>query len=307
MRSERGFALLAAMWLLVAIAAVVLEFGLAGRARHLAAANAVEGLRARGAAEGGLAEARARLTARVRAAGPGTTDPWEGAPLAFGDTLRLREASYSVTLRDAGAALHLNKASEEELRRFFVALRVDAGLADRLSQAILDWRDADDLHRARGAERDAYLREGSLVLPRNGAFQEVAELRNVREMTDELYARVTPYLILGGTGQVNVRAADRAVLLALPGMTEEAVAVLHRDRRARRIANLQDLALRLSPPARRTLDADLMTLMARVTFETREFEVVSEAWLDGSPVRARAEGLLVRSRDAVFLVWRRTL
>jgi general secretion pathway protein K len=304
MKSERGFALLAAMWLLVAIATVTLELGIQSRLRYLAAANTLESARARAAAEGGLAATRARLM--VLAGRERAVDPWSEVSSLFRDTLRLDEARYHISLRDAGSALHVNKATEVELRRLLVALRVDAGHADRLAQCILDWRDPDDLHRARGAERDAYLREDAPVLPRNAPFEELDELQEVRGITPEIFERVSPYLTLLGTGQVNARTAERPVLLALPGMTEEAVAVLLRDRRARRITSVQDLALRLSPPARAALEADLMPLMARLTFETRELEVTSAAWLDGSPVRAQSEGLLVRSRDAVFLVWRRT-
>ncbi|HEX2205094.1 MAG TPA: hypothetical protein VHG91_17415, partial [Longimicrobium sp.] len=46
-RDRRGFALVAALWLLVALSVLGLELALRGRERRLEAANAQEGLRAR--------------------------------------------------------------------------------------------------------------------------------------------------------------------------------------------------------------------------------------------------------------------
>ena len=304
--NRRGFALLAALWLLVAFSVASLALSAAGRARRLAAANLVEATVVQTAAAGGLDQLRERLAMRLDAALGSALDPWRGVDSILPDTLALGASRVLLSARDAGAALNLNRATEEELRRLFVALRVDAGEADRLAQAIADWRDPDSWHRARGAERDAYLAAGAAHLPRDGPFQSLTELLDVRGMTPALFARVQPQLTLLGSGQINVNVADRPVLLALPGMTEEAVAVLLRYRRQRHTLNLvTDLQRELSPAARRELAANLPALLARTTTETREVEVTSEAWLPGSPVRGRVSGLLVRSRGVVFYVWSR--
>jgi general secretion pathway protein K len=306
MSRRSGFALLAALWLLVALSVASLALGVATRSRRLAAANLSEQVRAAAAARAGVEQLRGRLERRLAAATTAPLDPWRGADSLMADTLVVADARAIVRVHDVGTALHLNRASEDDLRRFFIALRVDAGDADRLAQAIADWRDPDDLHRARGAERDAYLAAGAPALPRNGPFQTVAELLSVRGMTPAIYERARPLLTLLGTGQVNLNLADRPVLLALPGMTEEAVAVLVRYRRQRRtIGSITDLERDLSPGARRELTAALPALLSRTTTETRELEIVSEGWLPGSPVRVRATGLLVRSRGAVFYVWSR--
>ena len=306
MSDRRGFALLAALWLLVAFSIAGLALSASGRARRLAAANLSEATTAQAAAAGGLDQLRQRLALRLDMAAGSTLDPWHGVDSVMPDTLALGVERVIVRAHDTGVALNLNRADDEELRRLFIALRVDAGEADRLAQAIADWRDPDDFHRARGAERDAYLAAGARTLPRNGPFQSVAELLGVRGMTAALFERVRPQLTLLGSGQINVNLADRPVLLALPGMTEEAVAVLLRYRRQNRTVGLiADLQRDLSPAARRELAAALPTLLARTTTETREVEVSSEAWLPGSPVHVRLTGLLVRARSAVFYVWSR--
>jgi len=304
MSRRSGFALLAALWLLVALSVASLALGVATRTRRLAAANLSEHVRAAAAARAGVEQLRGRLERRLDESS--LIDPWRRADSLIVDTLVVADARAVVRAHDVGTALHLNRATEDDLRRLLVALRVDAGDADRLAQAIADWRDPDDLHRARGAERDAYLAAGAPALPRNGPFQTIAELLSVRGMTPALYERVRSHLTLLGSGQVNLNLADRPVLLALPGITEEAVAVLLRYRRQRRtIGSITDLERDLSPGVRRELTAELPALLARTTTETREIEIGSEGWLPGSPVRVTATGLLVRSRGAVFYVWSR--
>ncbi len=307
--TERGYALVAALWLLVALAAVGMEFSLETHRRGLAAANVLERGRAAAAAEAGLEVAYARLAAALEraatapAAGP---DPWTEADRLVRDTLRFGHTRGRVRVEDANAALNLNHAGEETLLRLLAALRVDYGRADRLAQAIADWRDPDDLHRARGAEREAYLRQSALVLPHNGRFQRVSEARHVLGMTPEIFSAVAPYLTTVGTGQVNLNAAPPPVLSALPGMTERAVAAVVRRRSSGRpVRSLEELALELPPGPREAFQAAYPKLLPLTTFDTRELLATSTGWSEGGPVQVRAEGLFARAGDHVLLTWRR--
>lgn len=308
-KTERGYALVAALWLLVALAAVGVEFSLETHRRALAAANVLDRGRAGAAAEAGLEVANARLAGALeRAATPPAawSDPWAGADRLFRDTLRFGDTRGTVRVVDANAALNLNHAGEETLLRLLAALRVDYGRADRLAQAIADWRDPDDLHRARGAERDAYLRQGALVLPRNGRFQGVSEAQHVLGMTPEIFNALAPYLTTVGTGQVNLNTAPAPVLSALPGMTERGVAAVVRRRSSGRpLRNLEELALELPPGPREAFQAAYPRLLPLATFDTRELLATSTGWSEGSPVQVRAEGLFARSGSHVLLTWRR--
>lgn len=299
MRRQQGFALLAALWLLVALSAASLALGVAARTRRLSAANYAEGVRARAAAQAGVEEVRALLEDRIA----GHTGAWWSVD-SLVDTIAVRGAGVTFTVRDVGLMLNLNRADEAELRRLFVALRVEAGDGDRLAQAIADWRDSDDLHRPRGAEQADYLAAQAPTLPRNGPFQRIEELRAVQGMTPELFDDVRRYLTIRGSGQVNLNLASRPVLLTVPGLGEEAVAALLRLRREGRVlGNIAELERELSPTARAAFTPNLPMLLARATTETREIEVTSEASLPGSPVRVRATGVFVRARDALFHVW----
>jgi general secretion pathway protein K len=309
---RRGFALLAALWMLVILSIVALELGLRAREHRLLAANVGEGARAQAAARAGVEHARSRLETRLAdvhawsGSGGRLVDPWEAPQRLFPDTVFAGDARYSVMLRDAAAALHLNLADEAALRRLFAALRMDAGEADRLAQAIADWRDPDDHPRPRGAERADYLRAGAAVLPPNRPFRSLDELRHVRGISPEWHGQLAPYLTVTGMGQVNLNAAPRPVLLALPGMSEEAVAVLERLRaQGRRLGSVLELPDALPDGARaRMLDA-MPALLSVATTEAREVEIVSHGWTEGSPVRAREEGVLVRSGAGTYLESRR--
>ena len=317
MRRRSGFALVAALWLLVALSALGLEFSLAARNRRLSAINSVDASRALAAADAGIEQTRSALEARLRE--PTSTlggawrggiqdplDPWRDADRGFKDTLRLSAARYVVRARDAGAALNVNVASEDELRRIFTALRMDAGRADRLAQLIADWRDLDDDHRARGAERELYLRSGARFLPENRPFRDVNELRHVLEMTDGDYALIEPSVSTRGSGRINLRTADRPVLLSLPGIGEEAAAVIMRLRRTpSRALTLDQVQQELSSGGRVALLEHLPALSAKTVTQTRELEVVSEGWTDGGAVHVRVAALFVRADPSAMVVGRR--
>lgn len=311
-RERRGFALIAALWLLVAFAAVGAGISLHARTRRLSAANSLDEDRGRTAAEAGLEHARSRLARLITGdvglsqqipAVPG--DPWHSAALVLVDTTRLGDERYHVSILDAGASVNLNLATEEELERLFIALPIDAGRANEIAESIMDWRDSDNLHRLHGAEADDYLRMGSAVLPTNGNFSRLEELRYVNGVTAEIFARVRPFLTLVGTGQINLNAAPRTVLLALPGMTEEAIAVLLQTRGSLQpIHSLQELSLQLSSGPRAVLTAAMPEILPLAAFETRELDVRSEGWTDGSPVHKWIDALVVKAGSMGVVAFR---
>lgn len=311
MSGRGGFALVAALWLLVAISGATLALTLAGHQRRLTAANGLDHARARLAAEAGLEEVRAALEDRLRKATPislgdgGHLDPWAGADTFFMAPLSLGGAEVRLTLRDPGNALLLNGAGELELRKLLGSLGLDYGEADRLAQRILDWSDTDGLRRPRGAERADYLAAGRLVLPTDRSFERLSELRHVQGMSGDLFEEVEPHLTLVGSGRINVQSAPRPVLLTLPGFGDEAVAaLLARRRSGRRLGSIYELALELSPSARRALEAEVPRLAMLATLETSAVEVTSVG-LAGS-VRVRIHALLVRGPGRTRLAWRRT-
>ena len=313
-RRRSGFALMAALWLVVIIGVTGYELSIRSRVRRLAVANTLEQVAANAAAEAALETVRAALEhrlahpldARTRSLADATFDPWSDLTLLRADTLRMGDERATSHIYDAGTRLQLNRATEADIRRLFTAIPLDAGTADRLAQRIMDWRDADTFRRSRGMERDDYLRTGARTLPADAEFGRVDELRNVDGMTAELYARVAPLFTVFGTGQVNVNAASRAVLSSLPGLGDEAISVILRAQQSRTsLHSLDDITGRLSSSARSAILDAGFELTQRISFETREVVVDTEGWLDGSPLRSHGEAMYVRGGGAFFTVWRR--
>lgn len=318
MRERGGFALMAALWLLVAISAVSLELSVIARDRRLAIANSLEGLRAEAAAQSGTEHVRARLSRMIVEGGDGGTwndpvavlDPWHGVEQSMNndrDSVRLDGGTvYRMQVRDLGEALNVNRVTEDDLRRYFAAKGIDVSAGDVLAQSIMDWRDEDDFRRLRGAERDDYLKAVARELPRNGPFESIGEVRLVRGMTPVIFEKIRRDLTVFGSGQVNVNSASASVLSSIPGITPPAAQLIEQAQRAgRRIENVQQLMALLPSQLRAPLERALASALPRLSFDTHEVLVASEGWVPGSPIRVREQAVVVRGGNTAFVTWRR--
>lgn len=251
MKARRGVALLAALWLVVAIAAVALQFSMDARERRTIGLLASERGVQRGLALGALALVRAEIDQKMRGLSSSSSgaiatlrasDPLLEATSEYNGTVLVDSAPVEVSTIDLGSRLNINQASETELQAFFSHLLKDYALSVKLAQAIMDWRDADTLARPSGAEIDAYLKAGLLAVPTNAQFRDVDDLRNVYGMTPEIFAEVSPYLTVIGNGQINLNTAPPPVLRALPGMTEPILnTILMLRSQGRRINSVNDV------------------------------------------------------------------
>lgn len=317
-RREAGFALIAALWALVLVGTVAAAYLMEARHVVRVSENRNAELRARLAALSGLERAHnvlERLHLLSLDAVPmldlesqaRLTRVWNNLGDAFEESATecVADACFELTVRDLGAVLNVNAASEERLRRFFVVLGVDYRKADVAAQSIADWIDVDDLHRARGAERDYYAALPFPHQPRNGPIDDVSELQDVRGMEGELFDLSFPLLTTEGDGKVNLNAAPEPVLATLPGVGREALSViLDARRRGIIFSNAFELSLRLSPQARGWLQEQMSEFMQIVVFEPRQIEVTSTGRSGDSGVRVAFKALYVRSGERVALVKR---
>jgi general secretion pathway protein K len=245
MKPRRGVALLAALWLVVAISVVALQFSLDARDRRTLGIDASERGIERAAALGALALTQARLEQALRVAPTGnnvarlrSSDPWLDVDSVYSGVVYVDSTPVMVRARDLGSQLNINQMNENELRTFFQFAIGDFTLADQLAQSIMDWRDADSIPRPRGGERDAYIKAEKLALPTNAQFRELTDLVDVIGMTPEIYARVSPYLRVRGSLVVNLNTAPPLVLRSLPGMTDATLSyILQLRSQGRRISS----------------------------------------------------------------------
>lgn len=309
-----GFALVVVLWFLVGISAITLHWGLRTKETRRLAQNVVAHSAAVAAAEAGLAHTWARLDGALKrqvTASEGDpiriADPWWDLSAAAGDTSgEVQSGRWRAHASDLGSKLNLNVAAEDELRRFFVALQIDAAVADELAQSIADWRDSDSFHRPRGGEAEWYEQNDRVAGPSNRPFRSVGELRHVKGMSEDIYDRSAGLLAVVGSGRINVGTASPAVLLSLRGIGPE-VAELVRLRRqnGQRVHVISELAADLPPAAQSEFMDALPTLLLRMTTETEEVLIESTGTDPGSSVHVRATAVITRSlgMSAVHTWW----
>ena len=222
---RRGIALISVLWVLVLLS--TLAFGLAAdvRTELSLAGNSMSMARARYAAEGGV-----QLGVQNLLLPRAERWPVDGSIRELGfEDMRLQIASF-----DESGKIDLNHADPELLARLLMLAGVDQQRSFTLADAILDWRDADDLRRLAGAEADDYLAAGLGYGPRNGPFESLEELRLVIGMETSTYESVKPALtVYSGSSGVNVELATRQVAEAVAGFEQlrasssDAVFTLH--------------------------------------------------------------------------------
>lgn len=215
--AQRGIALVIVLWLTVLLTVVASGFAFSMRTEALAARNAVDVARARALADGAVERTLFEL------ARPRVNDAWlaDGAPRSFA----VDEAQVRVIAIDEAAKIDLNTGTELLLKGLLKSSAgVDDPTADKLVDAIVDWRDPDDAKRPNGAEDADYRAAGLKYGPANAPFETVGELSRVLGMTPEIFAAVAPSLtVFSRQPGINPATASRAVLLALPAATPETV------------------------------------------------------------------------------------
>lgn len=251
MRAERGFVLISVMLALTLLAVVVTEFVFSMRleasmvrsyrdsvlAAHLAEAAVQQGIREilSQAQIAALDEEGQVVFLRALA---GQTVP-ERVPRLPRTRVPLGPGEFSYRITDESARLDINASAPARLDRLLAALDVERLQRDIISDSLQDWRDRDEMHRLHGAEsEDVYLR---LPLPhraRNGNLQDVAELRQIRGVSGELYMGTGNRPGLGdlvtavALGRVNLNTASVPVLKALGFADAEVADVLQTRVRA---------------------------------------------------------------------------
>jgi type II secretory pathway component PulK len=302
LRQTGGYVLLAVLWILTGVSALALSASLAAREIVDAARNRVDLTHAEWLGEECLARVRATVH-EIHASS--ARKPQDQSLLATIDLngARLMGTLCEVTITPTGAAIDLNQADEEMLRRLLTAAGVSLAQADSMAAAVADWRDRDVLSRPTGAERSWYASRG-LLGPRNGPLADVRELSGVRgfESLTSLHR-----LFNVEASRISINDAPPAVLLALPGLTEETVAqIMARRIQGERIREISELEIGLSHFSRDALHRGFNEL-ARLASPESEAAILTIRTSRGvPPVTAVLEVRLTQVGEHVAVTRRRT-
>ncbi len=214
--TRRGLALLAVLWTLTLLSVIAASFTTQTRSDVDRARNAAANAQAEALADAGVYRAMHEL---LRSDDEETWDA-DGAVHEF----EFAGGLVRVTVFDEGAKIDLNDAPDDLLHGLFVVAGLDEDEADAFVDAVVDFRDTDDLRRLHGAEDDDYVAAGLEHDAKDRRFEAVEELMQVLGMTAGLYDRVAPHLTVHSqNATVDPATAAREVLLAVPGADEAAI------------------------------------------------------------------------------------
>lgn len=258
------------LWVLAVAAVMAGTATLTGRNAVNATRNRVEAARAYWLAMGCAARTRAAVDEILgeSASFEDAAHVWRVLGRKLPEAL-LSNADCAVTLEAAGSRLDVNEASDEMLDSLLRRLGYDAETSDMMTDALVDWRDSDDVARPLGAERawyDAARREH----PRDGSLADGREIALVRGFEEP--ERVDTVMSVD-RGRISLATAPVTVLLSIPGFTREtAETIVALQNEAKPIPDLLSLLGMLS-------EASKAAMLARFPDISRLTTPDPDAWI----------------------------
>lgn len=210
---QGGIALVIVLWVTVLLGVIAASTTLSIRTETVLTRNWVESAQARANAEAGVRIALLELLGTNAGSSAGWRADGTVHQTTFnGSTLR-------IAIYDEGGRIDLNAAPGGLIDGLLRSVGVEDEERKRLVDAILDWRDEDQLRRDYGAEGNDYAAAGLPYSPGDKHFSSVEELALVLGMTPALYRRLAGALtVYSGEAGINPAVAPRQVLLAVPGI-----------------------------------------------------------------------------------------
>jgi general secretion pathway protein K len=211
-RDERGFIVVAVLWILATLSALVLIYMVYVTDTAVIVAGSTD--RVQGEA---LTTAAVELAVYQLSNTPDTDRPTHGA---FNSKLGAA-GQLSVAYRSEGARIDLNTAPKDLLAGLFGALGARPDDATSYAERIIAWRTPIKTG-ASDTESSLYAAMGLGYAPRHAPFPEIEELWLVQGIPPALIERMLPFVtVFSNLPSINVMDAAPEVVLALPGMTPE--------------------------------------------------------------------------------------
>lgn len=211
--SARGFIVVAVLWILAALSALVLVY--LTYVTNTAVVVAAGTDRVQGEA---LVAAGAELAAFQLLNANDAARPTSGTFNA-----RVGAGRVVVTFRSEAARVDLNAAPKSLLAGLITGLGANPSDAESYADRIMAWRTAAQEGDA-DPENSFYRTSGAPYLPRHAPFPQAEELWLVRGIPPLVIEKMLPFVtVFSNLATVNVLDAAPQVLAALPGMTPESL------------------------------------------------------------------------------------
>ncbi|MCL5024427.1 MAG: general secretion pathway protein GspK, partial [Nitrospirae bacterium] len=249
--SRDGIALLMVLWALTVLMVIVLSFSYAARVETNSTLSFKDGIEKKFLAEAGIQRGIVEVLYRIQNLTLEGGDIWKTDGTSYAD--RMGDGGYTVGITDESGKLDLNTLTDSSgiiLKNLLMNAGVKEEDADTVVDSVLDWKDGDDLRRMHGAEDDYYMSLPTPYKAKNANFDTLEELLLVKGITPEiLYGSdegrgIIDFLTIHSrASQINVNAAPKEVLSAIPGITPEMADTITDYREAKKITSAQEVSL----------------------------------------------------------------
>jgi general secretion pathway protein K len=221
--AQRGVALITAMLIVAIIATLATSLALGQQVWLRQTQNLTDLAQAERVRQGALEYAAAMLERDAKNAQTGKTDTLKEAWAQPIPPLPVAGGVVLISVTDAQARFNLNNLVREGQGssvdiRIYTQLLTQLGLPTDLVNPLVDWLDVDSVTLPGGAEDLDYLNRDPPYRAANQALRSFDELRLVKGYTDEVLAKLAPFVtVLPEPRPINVNTADATVLAALTG------------------------------------------------------------------------------------------
>ncbi len=250
--SQKGIALMLVLWVLTILMVIVLSFSFMARTETHSTLSFKEGIEKKFVAEAGIE--RGIMELFYRNLYKNQTLELEGREVWKTDGTPYKaqtgDGYYTAKIIDESGKVDINTVSDILLKNLLISSGFQEEEIDTIVDSIMDWKDPDDLHRLHGAESDYYMSLPNPYKAKDANFDTIEELLLVKGMTSEiLYGNsekkgIINFLTVNSKiNKINVNAAPKEVLMAIPGMTPEIADMIIDYRGTKEITNMQEVGI----------------------------------------------------------------
>ncbi len=177
-RNRKGLVIIAVLWTVIVLIAIVAVLSRRTRLDMKVTMSRMDAVRCKWACRAGVEKAIAVLNTD-ETENDTLLDLWSDSEEDFNDVV-LERCVLNVRVVDESSKLDINAATKEQLMGL-------PFMYEEIADAIIDWRDADDMPSGLGVESGYYEGLDFGYRARNGPFRTIRELLMVKDVTEDLF------------------------------------------------------------------------------------------------------------------------
>ncbi|MFQ3573790.1 MAG: hypothetical protein SNJ53_04065 [Thermodesulfovibrionales bacterium] len=245
-RDKSGLVLVIVLWIITILMSIAISLSYLTKIELLSTFTHSRETEFRYYALAGIEKAKVEISYQTLKQGQQDDTVWrfDGTPYTF----EIGDGMVEIRILDESGKIDINHANEEVLKRLLVNQGVDDDRATEIVDAIMDWKDPDDIPRPKGAESEYYQSLQRPYKAKNAPFESVDELINVKGITKEiLYGTskkngIHQYLtVYTKINRVSIYHSPLEVLMAVTGIDQETATLFMNRRKDFTINNASQL------------------------------------------------------------------